>query len=107
MSTPTIPAARLREQAEFSIRMLSHAAHAYARLLRANHIDWLSANSNINEMRAQAQIVSNALSIVVFDIPAERAEIQRMHQEFDAAMNDLQTDLRANCLLNGPTQRAI
>lgn len=106
MSAKTIPAARLREQFDFNMRLLSRAAHTYARLLRANRIDWLAAHRNINEMRAQARIVRNALSAVAFDMPDVRADIERIRKDFEAQMDALQTDLRENCLLNGPKQRA-
>lgn len=106
MSTQTIPAARLREQAEFVALAQREAAYAYAESLRTNRMDWLSANGLINQIQVQGQITFNTLAGVLFDLPAERAEIVRLRDEFDALMEALQEDLRANCLLNGPTQRA-
>ena len=41
MSTQTIPAARLREQAEIHLRIYRDSANGYAASLRANRIDWV------------------------------------------------------------------
>lgn len=104
MST-TIPAVRLREQAAFTILAQREAAYAYAESLRSNRIDWLSANSLICAARAQAVLTCTALSDALFDLPAERAELERMRDDFDALIDTTLDDLRKTCLLNGPATR--
>lgn len=104
MST-TIPAVRLRERAELQFRIYRHSAYAYAESLRSNRIDWLAATNLIQQMRQQMHVICNALSGVAFDLPAERAQIERIRDDFDVLMDSLQDDLRKNYLLNGPATR--
>lgn len=107
MSTQTIPAARLREQAEIHLRIYRDSANGYAASLRANRIDWVSANNLINELQGHGRLIAGAFIFALSDVPDERAEIKRLCTAFDAQMDSIKNDLRQNCLLNGPTQRAI
>ncbi|WP_418647251.1 hypothetical protein ACNQFN_18825 [Thauera butanivorans] len=103
-----IHAASLKVVASVRIDDAVRAANQAAQHLRANTIDWVTANDWIfvrsSELHTLKWVFDSVLIAATEDHAALRAELAT---RFDAAIEQLDTlseELRITCLLNGPSR---
>lgn len=106
MST-MIPTSVVVDEARTRARMaLEHVAMTAA-ALRANRIDWVTANSLLWEQRSMLMHTLSSLSaVLIHGDMAGHATIELILADTENAIEALSRALSKNCLLNGPSQRA-
>lgn len=84
-------------------------AEAIAQNLRRNQIDWLYAFNRITDLQSALDSACFVLAAVLDDFenaaPKARDKVETLRQSTGERLQTLQTELRATCLFNGPTQR--
>jgi hypothetical protein len=85
-------------------------AEAFAQSLRRNQVDWLYAFNRITDLQASLNSACFVLAAVLNDVenvaPHARDQVETVRQNTVEKLQMLQTDLRVNCLYNGPSATA-